>query len=157
MEHPMTVKGYQTLQNELEKLIKVEREEIKQAIQEARELGDLKENAEYHSAKEKQAQIEGRIMEIQGKIAHAKVIDLSTVKSDRIVFGAIVTLFDEEKDLSLTYQIVGEDEAKTDPKKISYLSPIARALIGKSQGDDVVVKAPKGDIYYQVEKVEYQQ
>lgn len=154
-DFPMTVLGKQMLDKELEQLIKVDREQIKQAIAEARELGDLKENAEYHAAKEKQSHIEGRIMELQNKVARAKVVDTKNMNSDKVVFGATVTLYDSAKETSITYQIVGEDEAMSSSSKISYNSPIGKALIGKEVGDEVVVKAPKGDIYYEIEDVEY--
>lgn len=155
MSHPMTTYGKSILDKELNQLIKVDREEIKIAIAEAREHGDLKENAEYHSAKEKQGLIEGRIAELQGKIGGAKVIDVSTLDHEKIVFGATVKLYNEEKDESKTIQIVGEDEASSGANKISYNSPLGKALIGKEEGDEVVVKAPKGDVIYEVEEFEY--
>ncbi|MFT6630795.1 MAG: transcription elongation factor GreA [Bacteriovoracaceae bacterium] len=155
MAHPMTTYGKSILEKELHQLIKVDREEIKTAIAEAREHGDLKENAEYHSAKEKQGHIEGRIGELQGKLGGAKVIDVSTLKNEKIVFGATVKLFNEEKNESKTVQIVGEDEAAAGVNKISYSSPLGRALIGKEEGDEIVVKAPKGDVIYEVEEFEY--
>lgn len=154
-ECPMTLFGKKLLEEELSHLVRVEREQIKQAISEARELGDLKENAEYSAAKERQSIIEGRILDVQSKIARARVIDVSTLKTEKIVFGATVTIFDNQKNSSLTYQIVGEDEAMTDPNKISYNSPLGRALIGKETGDDVIVKAPKGDLSYEVENIKY--
>lgn len=154
-DFPMTVLGKEMLDKELEQLIKVDREQIKQAIAEARELGDLKENAEYHAAKEKQSHIEGRIMELQNKVARAKIVDVKNMKTDKVVFGATVTLYDSAKEISITYQIVGEDEAMTSNSKISFNSPIGKALIGKEVGDEVVVKAPKGDIFYEIEDVEY--
>lgn len=128
---------------------------MKEEIAEARAHGDLKENAEYHAAKEKQSILEGRILEIQGKLAKAKVIDISKINSDTVVFGATVTLLNLEKDESVTYQIVGEDEANTKYGKISWQSPMAKALIGKEEGDEVIVKAPKGDIEYEIESVKY--
>jgi transcription elongation factor GreA len=152
---PMTLVGKNMIDKELEGLIKVDREEIKKAIAEAREHGDLKENAEYHAAKEKQSHIEGRIQELQSKIATANVIDVSNLDNDKVVFGATVTLYSEEKDASFEYQIVGEDEAQTSDKKISFSSPLGKALIGKEEGDEVVVKAPKGDVNYVIESVEY--
>lgn len=151
----MTLVGKNMIDKELEGLIKVDREEIKKAIAEAREHGDLKENAEYHAAKEKQSHIEGRIQELQSKIATANVIDVSNLDNDKVVFGATVTLYSEEKDASFEYQIVGEDEAQTSDKKISFSSPLGKALIGKEEGDEVVVKAPKGDVNYVIESVEY--
>lgn len=152
---PMTVLGKKMLESELGQLIKVDREYIKQAISEARELGDLKENAEYHAAKERQSIIEGRIMDLQSKLARARVIDVAALNSDKIVFGATVTIFDNDKELELTFQLVGEDEAMNDPKKISFSSPLGRALIGREAGDDVVVKAPKGDMTYEVLSFKY--
>ncbi|MCT4642597.1 MAG: transcription elongation factor GreA [Bacteriovoracaceae bacterium] len=152
---PMTQFGYDMIQAELDTLIKNDREEIKIAIAEAREHGDLKENAEYHAAKEKQSHIEGRIGELQAKVASAQVVDNSKTQRESIVFGAFVTLYSEEKDKSFHYQIVGEDEAMTSDEKISYSSPLGKALIGKEEGDEVIVKAPKGDIQYEIESVEY--
>ncbi len=154
-QHPMTLFGKKKLDNELEHLLKVEREDIKVAIAEARAHGDLKENAEYHSAKEKQGHIEGRIAEIQGKIGGAKVIDVASLSNENIVFGATVTLYNEDKDETKAVQIVGEDEASSAENKISYSSPLGKALIGKEEGDDIVVKAPKGDVVYVVEEFEY--
>jgi transcription elongation factor GreA len=155
MSHPMTTFGKSILEKELHQLIKVDREEIKTAIAEAREHGDLKENAEYHSAKEKQGLIEGRIGELQGKLGGAKVIDVQTLNNDKIVFGATVKIYNDEKGESKTIQIVGEDEAAAGANKISYSSPLGKALIGKEEGDEVVVKAPKGEVIYEVEEFEY--
>lgn len=154
-ETPITKNGYETLEKELNQLIKVDREEIKKAIGEARELGDLKENAEYHSAKEKQALIEGRISQLQGIIASAKIVDPSQMNGDKVVFGATVSLLDIEKDQNVTYQIVGDFESDLSKGKISFKSPLGRALIGKEEGDLVTVKAPKGDVEYEVESVEF--
>jgi len=154
-ECPMTLLGRKLLEDELSQLIRVEREQIKQAISEARELGDLKENAEYHAAKEKQSHIEGRILDVQSKIARARVIDTSSLISNKVVFGATVTFYDNQKDVTVTYQIVGEDEAGTDANKISYNSPLGKALIGKEVGDEVVVKAPKGDLTYEIKNLKY--
>ena len=154
-EHPMTLNGKKLLEDELNSLIRNDREQIKQAISEARDLGDLKENAEYHSAKEKQSHIEGRILEVQSKLARARVVDTSNMKLDKIVFGATVKIYDNQKEIELTFQIVGEDEAMTDTKKISYNSPLGKALIGKEVGDEVVVKAPKGDLTYEVQDIKY--
>ena len=151
----MTVLGKKLLEEEVAQLIRVDREQIKQAISEARELGDLKENAEYHAAKEKQSLIEGRIMDLQSKLARSRVIDVSTTKNTKVVFGATVTIFDHQKDLEVTYQIVGEDEAMTDPKKISYTSPLGKTLIGKESGEEVIVKAPKGDMTYEIQNIKY--
>lgn len=154
-QHPMTLNGKKLIDDELEKLIKIDREEVKSAIAEAREHGDLKENAEYHAAKERQSHIEGRIAELQSKLATANIVNISNIKTEKIVFGATVTVYNLEKEESFTYQIVGEDEAKTAPHKISFNSPLGMALIGKEEGDEVIVKAPKGDIQYEVESVEY--
>jgi transcription elongation factor GreA len=152
---PMTLLGKKMIESELTQLIKVDREYIKNAISEARELGDLKENAEYHAAKERQSIIEGRIMDLQSKLARARVIDITTLTSDKIVFGATVTIFDNRKELEATYQIVGEDEAQNDPNKISFSSPLGRAMIGREAGDDIVVKAPKGDLTYEILSFKY--
>lgn len=154
-ECPMTLLGRKLLEDELNHLVRVEREEIKQAIAEARELGDLKENAEYAAAKERQSIIEGRILDVQSKIARARVIDTTSLNSNKVVFGATVTFFDNQKDLTITYQIVGEDEAMSDAKKISYNSPLGKALIGKEVGDEVTVKAPKGDLTYEIQNIKY--
>ena len=154
-ECPMTLKGKKLLEDELSFLVKTEREEIKQAISEARELGDLKENAEYHAAKEKQSHIEGRILEVQSKLGRARVIDTSSMKLDKIVFGATVVIYDNQKEIELTIQLVGEDEAMTDDNKISFNSPLGRALIGKEVGDEALVKAPKGDFTYEIKNLKY--
>jgi transcription elongation factor GreA len=154
-QHPMTLIGKNAIQEELDSLTKNDREKVKAEIAEARAHGDLKENAEYHAAKEKQSHIEGRVAELQGKLGKSNVIDVSKLKNDRIVFGATVKLHSEEKDIDITYQIVGEDEAQASPDKLSYKSPLGKALIGKEEGDDVVVKAPKGDVHYSIEEVSY--
>jgi len=154
-ETPITKKGYNEVESELSHLIKVEREEIKTAISEARELGDLKENAEYHSAKEKQSMIEGRISQLQGVLATAKVIDPSKMNSERIVFGATVSLLDVDKDEKVKYQLVGDIESDLSKGKVSFQSPLGKALIGKEEGDTVIVKAPKGDIEYEVDLIEF--
>ncbi|MCO4753915.1 MAG: transcription elongation factor GreA [Bacteriovoracaceae bacterium] len=153
--HPMTLIGKNMLQEELDKLIKEDREEVKIAIAEAREHGDLKENAEYHAAKERQSHIEGRIAELQSKLGNANIIDVSKLDHEKIVFGATVTIYSEDKDESFTYQLVGEDEAQSSKSKISYNSPLGKGLLGKEEGDEVVVKAPKGDVNYVVEEIEY--
>lgn len=155
MSEPMTLLGKKLLEDELNHLVRVEREEIKKAISEARELGDLKENAEYAAAKERQSIIEGRILDVQTKIARARVVDVTNLRSDKIVFGAKVTIYDHQKNSQMTFQIVGEDEAMTDANKISYNSPLGKALIGKEVGDEVVVKAPKGDLTYEVQDIKY--
>ncbi len=154
-ELPITLAGKNKIEAELDHLVKNEREEIKIAIAEARELGDLKENAEYHSAKERQSIIEGRIAQLQGILARSRVVEVSKIKSDRIVFGASVTLHDTEKGVRHTYKVVGDDEADFNNHKISYSSPLGKALIGKEEGDVVVVKAPKGDIEYEIESFEF--
>ena len=154
-ELPITLAGKNKLEAELEQLVKVEREEIKIAISEARELGDLKENAEYHSAKEKQGIIEGRIAQLQGVLARSRVVEVSKIKSTKIVFGASVTVLDVAKDASITYRIVGEDESNSRENKISFTSPLGKALIGKEEGDTVIVKAPKGDVEFEIESCEF--
>ena len=154
-KEPITVTGLKNLKSELEDLKNVQRPKVVEAIAEARSHGDLKENAEYHAAKEKQSHIEGRIAELQSKLANANIIDVSKLDHEKIVFGATVTLFSEEKEESFTYQLVGEDEAQTSKAKISYSSPLGKSLLGKEEGDEVIVKAPKGDVHYVVEEIEY--
>ena len=144
---PMTVRGEQVLREELERLKKVERPRITQAIAEAREHGDLKENAEYHAAREQQSFAEGRIKELEHKLSHAQIIDVTTIPvTGKVVFGATVTLIDVEDDRTVAYRIVGEDEADAKANLISVNSPIARALVGKAEGDEVTVNAPGGDV-----------
>lgn len=153
---PMTIRGAQQLREELERLKTVERPRISQAIAEARALGDLKENAEYHAAREQQSFTEGRIVEIESKLANAEIIDVTKVNAGgRVVFGSTVKLIDVDTEEEVTYQIVGDDEADIKQNRISISSPIARALIGKYADDEVVVKAPKGDRVYEVVAVEY--
>ena len=153
---PMTVTGEAVLREELERLKKVERPRITQAIAEAREHGDLKENAEYHAAREQQSFTEGRIMEIEGKLANAQVIDVTAIaKTGKVFFGTTIDLINTETDETLTYRIVGEDEADVKSNLISVVSPIARALVGKEEGDVVVVKAPSGDIEYEIDQVHH--
>ena len=154
-ELPITLAGKNKLEAELNQLVKVEREEIKVAISEARELGDLKENAEYHAAKEKQGIIEGRIAQLQGIMARSRVVEVSKIKSTKIVFGASGTVLDVAKDASITYRIVGEDESDSRENKISFTSPLGKALIGKEEGDTVIVKAPKGDVEFEIESFEF--
>lgn len=155
-KEPLTIDGKNKIQSELDNLVKNDREEIKVKIQEARELGDLKENAEYHAAKEKQGHIEGRILQLQGILSNCEVIEINKANApDNIVFGATVTLFDPEKEISTSYQIVGHEESDKSKGKISYKSPLAKALLGKEEGDAVIVHAPKGEIEYEIEKVEY--
>ena len=153
---PMTVRGEQVLREELERLKKVERPRITQAIAEAREHGDLKENAEYHAAREQQSFAEGRIKELEHKLSHAQIIDVTTIPvTGKVVFGATVTLIDVEDDRTVAYRIVGEDEADAKANLISVNSPIARALVGKAEGDEVTVNAPGGDVIYEIEAVEH--
>ena len=153
---PMTVGGAEALRAELENLKKVERPRIVKAIAEAREHGDLKENAEYHAAREQQSFAEGRIQEIEGKLADAQVIDVKALPpSDKVVFGSTVSLINLDTDESSKYQIVGDDEADVKSGKISVNSPIARGLIGKSVGDDVVIKTPAGESEFEIDQVEY--
>ena len=152
----MTVAGEANLRAELENLKKVERPRITQAIAEAREHGDLKENAEYHAAREQQSFNEGRIMEIESKLAESQVIDITRIaKTGKVIFGTTVDLINVENDENVRYQIVGEDEAEVKSNKISVTSPIARALIGKEEGDVVVVRAPGGDIEYEIDEVHH--
>jgi len=153
---PMTVAGEAALREELERLKKVDRPRITDAIAEARAHGDLKENAEYHAAREQQSFNEGRIMEIEGKLGNAQVIDVTAIpKSGKVIFGTTIDLINLETDATVTYRIVGEDEADVKANLISIGSPIARALIGKEEGDVVTVKAPGGDIEYEVDQVQH--
>lgn len=147
---PLTVRGKKMLEEELRRLMHEERPSVIKAIEEARSHGDISENAEYESAKERQGLVEGRIQEVQSKLAGAEVIDISKIVSDRIVFGASVTIVDKDTDEEVTYTIVGVDEADVKAGYISILSPLARALIGKKKGDEVLVKSPKGDKEYEV-------
>lgn len=156
-KEPITLEGKLKIDSELDQLIKVDREEIKVKIQEARELGDLKENAEYHSAKEKQSILEGRIAYLQGIVANCNVIDTSKIEGqEKVVFGATVLLHDEEKDKEVEYKIVGHEESDNRHGKISYKSPLGKALIGKEEGDTITVKAPKGDLDYEILEVKYE-
>ena len=152
---PMTIRGKAMLEAELKKLLLEERPSVIHAIEEARAQGDISENAEYEAAKERQGMIEGRIAEIQGKLAGAEVIDPSQIKSDRIVFGAHVAIVDTEAGDSFHYQIVGVDESDVKKGMISILSPLARALIGKKAGDTVTVQSPKGDKEFEITSFEY--
>lgn len=152
---PMTVHGKALLDAELRRLLVEERPSVIKAIEEARSHGDISENAEYDAAKERQGMIEGRIAEIQAKISLAEVINPSEITSDRVVFGATVTILDLEEDEKPTYQIVGVDEADVKSGKISVLSPLARALIGKRKGDVVAVSSPKGEREYEIIKFEF--
>ncbi len=153
---PMTLDGEKALRDELDHLRKVERPKIVKAIAEAREHGDLKENAEYHAAREQQSFCEGRIQEIESKLAHAQVIDVRSLpEMGKVIFGATVGLINVETDEEIAYQIVGEDEADIKKNKISVTSPIARALIGKEIGEVAVVKAPSGDVEYEIDSVRH--
>jgi transcription elongation factor GreA len=151
----MTVNGKRLLEEELRQLLSVERPTVVKAIEVARANGDLSENADYSAAKERQSFIEGRIMEINAKIAAAQVIDPKGIKSEKVVFGAQVKLLDVEKDEKVQYAIVGVDEADAKSGKISITSPIARALIGKAVGDEVVVNAPKGKYAFEILEIAY--
>ena len=152
---PMTARGKALLDAELKRLMLEERPEVIKAIEEARAHGDISENAEYDAAKERQGMIEGRIGDIQGKLAGAEIVNPAEIKSDRIVFGATVNIVDEETSEKSTYQIVGVDEADVKQGMISILSPLARSLIGKKVGDVVTVQSPKGDKDYEILKFEY--
>ena len=153
---PMTVSGEASLKEELERLKKVERPAIVKASAEAREHGDLKENAEYHAAREQQGFCEGRIKEIEAKLSDSQVIDVGAIpETGKVIFGATVTLVNVDSDEEVSYQIVGEDEADVKLAKISITSPIARALIGKEVGDVAVVNAPGGNIEYEIDGVKH--
>ena len=153
---PMTVAGAKALEIELLRLKDVERPRIVNEIAAARQHGDLKENAEYHAAKEEQGFVEGRIQEIESKLSRMQLIDVTQLTQDgRCVFGTTITLLNLADDSETSYQIVGEDEADIDLGKISCHSPIAMALIGNEEGDEVTVKAPKGDILYEIIEVQY--
>lgn len=152
---PMTVTGKRLLDEELKELVTVQRPAVIKAIEIARGHGDLSENADYSAAKERQGFIEGRIQEINGKMIRAQIIDPLTIKSDKVVFGATVVLSDQEGGKEVTYQIVGVDEANIKNGKVSITSPMARALIGKCQGDEVEVNAPKGKIHYDIIDIKY--
>ncbi len=147
---PITLRGKQMMETELKKLMLEERPTVIRAIEEARAHGDISENAEYDAAKERQSMIEGRIGEIQGKLAGAEVVVPSSIKSDRIVFGATVDMVDTETEEKLTYQIVGVDEADVKQNMISIMSPFSRAMIGKKVGDLITVQSPKGDKEYEI-------
>ena len=152
----MTVRGEELLREELQKLKSQDRPQVIEAIAEARAHGDLKENAEYHAAKEQQGFIEGRIKEIEGKLSHVQVIDVTTVDAKgKVVFGATVEVLDVQTDTETTYKIVGEDEADISQGLISFTSPIARALIGKDEGDEITFEAPGGDRHYEIIEVKY--
>lgn len=150
---PMLAEGYEKLNEQL-KALKAERPQIVDAIEEARAHGDLSENAEYHAAKERQGQVEATIADIEDKLSRAQIIDPRDLSGDKIVFGATVTLLDED-DKSIKYQIVGQAEADAKTGRISYNSPLGRALIGKSVGEEVEVTVPAGDRWYEVSKIEF--
>ncbi|HET7793085.1 MAG TPA: transcription elongation factor GreA [Rhizobacter sp.] len=153
---PITTRGAQLLKDELHRLKTVERHAVVQAIAEARAQGDLSENAEYEAAKDKQGFIEGRILEVEGKLAAAQIIDPAALNAEgRVVFGATVDLEEEDSGAAVTYQIVGEDEADLKQGRISISSPIARALIGKEEGSVAEVQAPGGIKSYEIIKVRY--
>ena len=152
---PMTPLGYRSLEEEQKKLKQKDRPEVIKAIAEAREHGDLSENAEYHAAKELQSFIEGRITELEDKIRRADVIDVSSIKNSIIVFGATIKLIEEKNKKELDYKIVGVDEANVEKGLISINSPVARALMGKKTGDSVNVKTPGGTASYEILKIEY--
>lgn len=152
---PMTSRGLNRLQEELKTLKSVERPQVIRALEEARAHGDLSENAEYHAAKERQAFIEGRVAELEDKIARAEVIDVSKLSGSIVRFGATVTLVDEDTDEKVTYQIVGADEGDIAKGLLSITAPLARALIGKTKGDSVEVSTPGGSKAYEITRVVY--
>lgn len=150
---PMLAEGYEKLTADL-KMLRAERPTIVEAIEEARAHGDLSENAEYHAAKERQGQIEAQIADLEDRISRAQIIDPTTLSGDKIIFGATVTLLDED-DKPVTYQIVGQTEADAKKGRISYSSPLARALIGKKSGEEVEVTVPAGDKFYLVDRIQF--
>src|SRR6188508_814623 len=151
---PMLAEGYEKLQTDLRHLKTVERPSIIDAIEEARGHGDLSENAEYHAAKERQGQIEATIADLEDRLSRAMVIDPTTLSGDKVVFGATVTLLDEDEK-KVKYQLVGQVEADANQGRISYNSPLGRALIGRQKGDGVEVTTPSGERYYEVAKLEF--
>ena len=156
-KEPMTIRGHKLLQVELKKLKSTDRPAVIKAIAEAREHGDLKENAEYHAAKEQQGFIEGRIKELEGKLSHVQVINVTEINAGgKVIFGATIKLMDDDTEKEITYRIVGQDEASIKTGLISYTSPIARALIGKVEGDAVEFNAPDGEKSYEVILVSYE-
>jgi len=151
----MTLEGEKLLREELLELKTIIRPQISEAIKEAREKGDLKENAEYHAAREQQSFAEGRIKDIEGKLSNAQIIDITRIPvSDKVIFGTTIIVADENNN-EITYKIVGEDEADLKKDKISVTSPISRALVGKSEGDEVTIKTPSGNIVYEIVEVKY--
>ena len=153
---PLTKESYESLQEELKRLIRVERPKVIQDIAEARSHGDLSENAEYDAAKNRQGFIEGRIQELNSKLARAYVVDLSNMKPDKVVFGSTVTLYDTASEEGITYKIVGEDEADIKLGKISCTSPVGKALIGHKLDDSVKVKVPAGTKEYEIIDIKYE-
>ena len=153
---PMTVKGAKALREELERLKNTDRPTVIAAIAEARAHGDLKENAEYHAAREQQSFMEGRIQEIEGKLAHAQIIDVQKIENrGRVIFGSTIVLENIKTAEIVTYQIVGEDESDLKLGKISVGSPIARGLVGKEDGDSTVLQIPGGEVHYVITEVKY--
>jgi transcription elongation factor GreA len=150
---PMLAEGYERLTADL-KTLREERPKIVEAIEEARAHGDLSENAEYHAAKERQGQVEAQIADLEDKVSRAQIIDPATLSGDKIIFGATVTMLDEN-DKPVRYQIVGQTEADANKGRISYSSPLARAMIGKQVGDEIEVTVPSGEKFYLVEKIEF--
>ena len=156
MKYPMTKQGAEALEAELKHLKSVLRPQITQAIAEARELGDLKENAEYHAAREQQGMVEARVRDIEGRLGNAQIIDVTTIPpTGKVIFGTTVEIVNVDTDESVTYQIVGDDEADIKIGKISVSSPIARALIGKEVGDVAAVKTPAGVVEYEIVEVSH--
>ena len=156
MPHPMTPQGAEKMRRQLEKLIKVARPNIIKSISEARAFGDLKENAEYHAAKEKQGFIEAKIKDIEARLSDLQVIDINNITNDgKVIFGSKVTLIDLETDKEISYQIVGEYETDLDNNIIAYNTPIAKALVGQYIEDIVTVKTPGGTVEYEIVKVDY--
>ena len=151
---PMLAEGHRKISDELRRLQREERPAIVEAIEEARAHGDLSENAEYHAAKERQGQIEATIADLEDRLSRALVIDPTTLSGDKVVFGATVTLIDEEEK-KLKYQLVGQTEADAKVGRISYNSPLGRALIGRQAGEEVEVSTPSGDRYYEIKKIEF--
>ena len=152
---PMTDRGFSRLEEELRRLKTVDRPEIIRALAAAREMGDLSENAEYHAAKERQAYVEGRMLELGDKLSRAEVIDVERLSGDRVMFGATVRLADEDTDKESVYQIVGTDESDIEAGLLSITSPLARALIGKSVGDSVDVTTPNGSRSFEIVELRY--
>ncbi|HEY3645284.1 MAG TPA: transcription elongation factor GreA [Gammaproteobacteria bacterium] len=154
---PLTVRGAEALREELKRLKGTDRPKVIQAIAEARAHGDLKENAEYHAAREQQGFIEGRIQDIEGKLGNAEIIDVTQMNANgKVIFGATVLLSDEDSGKEITYQIVGEDEADIKAHRISINSPIARGLIGKEAGDVVAIRTPAGEKQFEIVEVKYE-